>query len=325
MAGHNIVVIGGSAGGVPALVEVARGLPADLPAAVFVVIHVSPQSGGRLADIVGRAGSLPAQQAVQGEAVAPGRIYVAPPDHHLRLHDATMTLDRGARENRSRPAIDALFRSAAGAYGPRVVGVVLSGMLYDGALGLQAIHRAGGVTVVQDPADAAFPEMPTAATSLGRVDHVLPAAEIAPLLIRLAHEEVKAGEQGRMADDQARERINHDVAAEQKGEMLGKRSVYSCPECGGALWEVPEGDLVRFECHVGHTYSADGLLAEMGDGVEHALWSAIRVLREQATLSRSMAERLGGEGASAQRLRERAEEADRDAQELRQALERMGR
>lgn len=180
------MVIGTSAGGVEALQNLVRGLPADLEAAVFVVLHLSLSSAGHLPRILSRAGPLPVASARDEEPIRAGRIFVAPPDLHLCLVNGNMRLDRGARQNAVRPSIDQLFESAAREYGRRVVGVILSGLLDDGSAGLLAVARAGGVTVVQDPDDAIFPEMPMNAIRAVEVDHVLPLAEIPALLTRLA-------------------------------------------------------------------------------------------------------------------------------------------
>src|SRR3989440_3321854 len=190
MPGHDIIVIGASAGGVEALIKLAGQLPADLPASIFIVLHIPAQSPSLLPDILGRSGRLKAVHPQNGESIAPGRIYIAPPDHHLLVTLGHVHVMRGPKENRHRPSIDVLFRSAALAYGPRVVGVVLTGSLDDGAAGLLAIHQCGGISVVQDPKDALYPSMPQSALELVDTDYCLPLAKIGPLLTRLAHEQV---------------------------------------------------------------------------------------------------------------------------------------
>jgi two-component system, chemotaxis family, protein-glutamate methylesterase/glutaminase len=188
MPGHDIIVIGASSGGIEALIEVVARLPEELPAAVFVVVHISPRSVSLLPEILNRAGPLTAAHAKNNEKIKVGRIYVARPDFHLLIHDGAVRLVRGPKENNTRPAIDPTFRTAAHAYGSRVVGILLSGTLDDGTAGLQAVKLRGGVAVVQDPADALFPDMPLNAIAAVAVDHVLPKGEIAPLLARLARE-----------------------------------------------------------------------------------------------------------------------------------------
>jgi two-component system chemotaxis response regulator CheB len=188
---RDIIVLGASAGGVEALVELVGTLPASLPAMLFVVVHVPATIPSNLPAILSRAGHLPATHAQDGEVGKPGHIYVAPPDHHLRLEDKAMRLSRAPRENYCRPAADVLFRSAAQAYGTRVAGVVLSGMLYDGTGGLIAIKQAGGVAIVQSPDEARFSGMPRSAISGDHPDYILPLSEVAVTLVRLALEHPK--------------------------------------------------------------------------------------------------------------------------------------
>src|SRR4051812_28114126 len=264
MPGHDIIVVGASAGGMEALAEVARGLPADLPAAVFVVWHLAPGSLGVLPRVLGEAGPLPAANAADGEEVRPGRVYVAPPDRHLVLEPGRVRVTRGPRENRFRPAVDPLFRSAALASGPRVVGVVLTGALDDGTAGLWAVKARGGVAVVQDPAEATFPWMPRSALAHVRVDHVLPLAHIPPLLARLARGGPAPAEGSPVPEQMGVEaRIALGDNALQAGVMgLGPPSPYTCPECHGTLLQMKTGGLLRFRCHTGHAYTLSSLLAE---------------------------------------------------------------
>ena len=182
------MAIGGSAGGFVALEQIIKALPADFPASVFVVLHLNPNSPSVLPTLLARMGALPACRPVDGEMILPGRIYVAPPDHHMLLRPGRVFLRRGPHENRTRPAINPLFRSAAVAYRSRVIGVVLSGMLDDGATGLTAIRQCGGIGVVQDPDDAVWNEMPRNALRQNAVEHVAPAGSLAPLLHRLVRE-----------------------------------------------------------------------------------------------------------------------------------------
>ena len=186
MAARDIIVVGASAGGVNALATLAEGLPPDLPASVLVALHLAPGVTSILPEILARAGRLPAVHPKDGEAYEKGKIYVAPPDHHLLVREGHLRLTRGARENLHRPAIDPLFRSAALAHGPRVIGVVLTGSLDDGTAGLSAVKRCGGTAVVQDPSDASHPSMPAAALKNVAVDHSVPLSEMAALLARLA-------------------------------------------------------------------------------------------------------------------------------------------
>lgn len=191
MLRHDIVVIGASAGGLWVLEKLVAGLPADLPAAVFIVVHLSAKFPSWLPYILQKSGKLPAVHAVDGAAIEPGRIYVAPPDRHLLVKPEYMRVVLGPKENRFRPAIDPLFRTAALAYGKRVVGVVLSGLLNDGTAGLIDIKEQGGVAIVQDPQEAMFPSMPESAIEHAAVDHILPVADIARVLVHLADEPVQ--------------------------------------------------------------------------------------------------------------------------------------
>lgn len=329
MLTHDIIVVGASAGGVEPLIELVGGLPADLPAAVFVVLHVPPHSPSHLPEILSRRGPLPAAHAVDGEAIVPGRIYVAPPDRHLLVRDGYVELTHGPRENGSRPAVDALFRSAARAYGPRVMGVVLSGALGDGAMGLLIIAARGGVTVVQDPEDALFDSMPRTALRSTRIDYTLPSTQIPDLLARLTRgpaEPVGIGEKGWQTmseiDDEWPPEIRRDITAQAHGERKDETTIYTCPECGGTLWQINRNGLIQFNCHVGHTYAAEALLGQMSDEVEAALWVCVRMLVEKATLTRQMAQRLraSGQEAQATRLAEQAEANDRQGQLIRDTL-----
>jgi two-component system, chemotaxis family, protein-glutamate methylesterase/glutaminase len=319
----DIIVVGASAGGIEALKTMAGGLPRDLPASVFVVLHTSPESPDVLAEILARAGALPASSAVDGERIQPGRIYVAPPDRHLIIEPNRVRLTRGPKENRFRPAVDPLFRSAAQVYGPRVVGVILTGNLDDGTAGLWAVKRLGGTAIVQDPAEALAPSMPRSALRQVRVDHCLPVAEVAPVLARLATE--PSDEEGvyEVPDEMEIEvKIAKEDTALDAGVLkLGEPSNYSCPECHGVLLQLLEEKRVRFRCHTGHAYSVESLLAEITEGVEDSIWNAIRSIEENVLLLRHMAEHLGGDenGHTAEQFLAQAREAQRRADLVRRA------
>jgi two-component system chemotaxis response regulator CheB len=291
VAGHDIIVIGASAGGVEALTSVVRQLPGDLPAALFVVLHIPAQSPSLLPGILGRAGSLPASHPRDGEPIQPGRIYVAPPDQHLLVEDERVRLTRGPRENRARPAVDVLFRTAARAYGPRVVGVVLTGGLDDGTAGLQAVKQQGGIAVVQDPQDALYPSMPKSALEHVAVDHCLPLSDIGARLVALALEpapDVIYPASAMMEAESQHAEVVMEVFNHQE-LMPGQPSPFACPECHGVLWEMRDGQLLRYRCRVGHAYSAESMLAEHSETLEAALWAAMRALEESAALSERMA------------------------------------
>jgi two-component system chemotaxis response regulator CheB len=163
MPKRDIIVIGTSAGGMETLIELFSRLPKKLAASIFVVCHISPYSSGVLPKVISRAGSLPAAHPTDREPIKPGQVYVAPPDHHLLIEDSVVRVTQGPKENRFRPAVDPLFRSAAYAYGPRVIGVILTGSLDDGTAGLWAVKERGGLAVVQDPDEALFDSMPLSA------------------------------------------------------------------------------------------------------------------------------------------------------------------
>jgi two-component system chemotaxis response regulator CheB len=291
MTGRDIIVIGGSTGGIPALFELIRGLGADLPAALFVVIHTSRDNPGALAGILDRKTELIVALAKDREPIRHGRIYVAPPDHHLLLKPGFVRVVRGPQENSFRPAVDPLFRTAAKAYGPRVVGVVLSGALDDGTHGLMLVKKHGGIAIVQSPEEAVVPNMPLSAVRNVEVNHILPAAEIGPHIERLVAEPLKEP-----FDMPRPEDIPPDVTESgpdngKLADLQGPPSVFSCPECGGSLWEIQEGSLPRYRCHVGHGYSAESLVEEQSNGLEAALWTGLRALEDKAELCRRMADR----------------------------------
>ncbi|HZF10588.1 MAG TPA: chemotaxis protein CheB [Thermoanaerobaculia bacterium] len=321
MPGHDIIVIGASAGGVEALLQIVSALPADLPAVVLTALHLGAGPSA-LPEILTRAGRLPAGHPVHGEPLRRGRIYVAPPDRHLLLHDGRLRIERGAKENGHRPAIDVLFRSAAQAYGPRVVGVVLTGNLDDGTAGLLAIQEQGGIAVVQDPDEADYPGMPRNACENVKVDHVLPLAQIAPLLVQLAEDPVAAEPVGGTPGGERSSAVAEELLGESGQDLAGDPSGFTCPDCGGALWETHDHPLVRYRCRTGHVYSPESLITEQSEGVETALWTALRVLQENADLARRMARRMRDRGLARAEARyaERAEEAERQAVTLRVLL-----
>jgi two-component system chemotaxis response regulator CheB len=314
-----VIVIGASAGGVEALVKLASGLTEEVAAAIVVVLHIPATGGSVLPDILARAGDLPVFSASDEQVLQANCITVAPPDHHLLVIDGRLKLDRGPRENGCRPAADPLFRSAANARDSGVIGVVLSGSLDDGVSGLRAIKEAGGITVVQDPHDALTPSMPAAALAHVPIDHVVPADGLAPLLIRLSRQL-----HGKPTPMNETEHPNPPGEQKTPAEMPGDPTPLTCPECGGVLWEEDDGELVRFRCHVGHSFSVDSMLELQSDSVETALWTALRVLEERGQLMRRLGERQGERGneISARSFRRRAEEVGDRAAILRRAIER---
>ena len=315
--GHDIIVIGASAGGLDALRTLIGGFPPALPASVFIVQHIGATS--HLADILDNRSPLPASEAKNGEPIERGRIYVAGPGKHLMVHEQHVMLRRGPRENMSRPAIDPLFRSAALTFGARVIGIVLSGALSDGTAGLKAIKRCGGIAVVQDPADAAVSEMPASAIRHVAVDHVVPIVSMGPLVARLVDEPA-----GETPEPPAELRLETAISAREVTGMaaedkLGAPSSFSCPECGGVLWEIGEGGLLRFRCNVGHAFTADAAFAAQADKIEDTLGTLMRAHQEHGALARRMAAQARSQGIHrlAEELDARAKEYEDGAQLVR--------
>ncbi len=325
MPGHDIIVVGASAGGVEALVKMVGQLPANLPAAVCVVLHIPAQSPSLLSEILNRAGPLPASQPGDSEEIRHGHIYVAAPDHHLLIERGRMRQVRGPKENRHRPAIDPLFRSAAYAYGPRVVGVILTGSLDDGTAGLLAVKRCGGLAVVQDPKEAMYPSMPGSALAHVQVDYCLPLNRMGAVLAQLAHKQVEDEGTYPVPNDleqETRYTSMDDQDTLDSNERIGRPSPFSCPDCGGVLWEVQDGELLHFRCRVGHAFSVESVLAAQSEQLETALWAALKTLEESASLSRRLARQAHGRGQDwlARNFEEKVREAEQRAITIRQVL-----
>jgi two-component system chemotaxis response regulator CheB len=301
-------------------------LPDGLPAALFVVVHLPQGASSALARILDRAGPLKAVSPEDGAEILPGRVYVARPDHHLLLEDGRVRLTRGPKENRHRPAVDALFRTAAVAHGARVVGMVLTGARDDGTAGLRAVKRRGGGAVVQDPEEALFSGMPESALRFADVDHCLPLGEMAPLLVRLVQEDVPVQEEGAhpVPDDMEIESrvAGLDPSAINSDERPGELSRFTCPDCTGPLYEIQDGELIRFRCRVGHAYTAESMLDEKSEALENALYAAMNTLEESAL----MADRLAARSREQQhehaavRFEKRAREARQQAETIRRVL-----
>lgn len=314
MRNHGFIAIGCSAGGLAALQRVLPALDAALDATIAIVSHLGRESS-RLDEILGRAAVLPTRFAEDGEPIARGRIVVAPTDRHLLVSDGRFRLVHGPRENGFRPAIDVLFRSAACHLTTQVVGVVLTGLLDDGTAGLHAIKRCGGISVVQDPEEADYPDMPRSALKRVQIDHCVRLDDMPELLRRLvaapAGRPVPVPEDVRLECAVLEQQIS-SVSAENR---LGRPSTFACPDCGGVLWEIDDGALLRYRCHVGHGYTADALAVDQSTKLEQVLASALRAHREHAELFRRLETRAEGlNGASAaHHYRERAEEYERQA------------
>ncbi len=323
MAERNIIVVGCSVGGVEALQRLVGRLPERFPAAIFVVLHLAPQSTSVLPHILTRAGSLPASHPKDGDRIQQGRIYVAPPDHHLVIEDGKVRVAHGPKENRHRPAVDPLFRSAARWYGPRVIGVILTGSLDDGAAGLLAIKKRNGVAIVQDPEDAFCSDMPRSAMEAVQVDYVVPVDRMPELLEQLVSVPVADNGTGKSTRLKKETEIAElDMDAIEDENRPGVPSQFACPECGGVLWEMDGEEILRFRCRVGHAYTANSLGVEQGEAVEGALWAAMRALEEGASLARRMAENAAKSQRSRMetRYRERAEAKMQQADVLRKLI-----
>ncbi|MEJ7603838.1 MAG: chemotaxis protein CheB [Kofleriaceae bacterium] len=285
---NRVIVVGTSAGGMDALKHLVPQLPRELPAPIFVVQHMSARAHAEvLAGTLQEAGGLRCKVAVNGERFTPGCIYVAPADNHMMIDKKTIMITKGARENRYRPAIDPLFRSAAVAHGSSVISVVLTGLLDDGTEGTAAVKACGGTTIVQDPADAAYPDMPASASQMG-VDHSVPVRELGVLLdrlVRVAPGKRKRIPEGVRIEATIAERVLSDVRAV---ESLGEQVPYNCPSCGGVLWQIEASKTARYRCHTGHSFTAQSLLAEQSDRIEDTLWITLRMLEERRNLLRAM-------------------------------------
>jgi two-component system chemotaxis response regulator CheB len=291
---RDIVVIGGSTGAVEPIRQLLELLPADLAASIFVTVHIPPEFQSVLPESLSSE-KWKARHPSEREKVRQGIVYIAPPDRHLVLERGHVLLGHGAKENRHRPAIDVLFRSAARAYGPRVAAIVLSGQLDDGSSGLMAVKMNGGLTVVQDPQEATAPEMPCRAIRYAVPARVVRVQEMADLLISVTDPKLRLPKSpGKPASSKLEQnpeeaRIEHHPVEEEQS----RPSMFACPECHGVLWEIEEGQMLRFRCRVGHAYTADALRVALGEGSEDALWVAMRVLEEKADLLRRLARGSG--------------------------------
>ena len=315
MSARNVVVIGASAGGLEGLMRIVRDLAPGLPSAFFVAMHVSPNAHSRLPEILGRIARYPTRAVASGgQEIVEGRIYVATPDRHVVIEDGRVFASSGPRENHHRPSIDALFRSAAIAYGPRTVGVILSGTLDDGTAGLRWIKRAGGIALVQDPEEALFRGMPASAIANVNVDRVLRAEEIAAgILDAVTRGGGEPVSENGSVDDQG---------APRSEEGQHPASDFVCPDCGGTLFALGENEVMRFRCRVGHAYSPEGLHAEQNRNLEESLWTAVRSLEEHADLSRRLAAwaRNASLSIAEANFTNRADDALRKAAVVRRAL-----
>ncbi len=294
-----VVVIGTSAGGLGALEKLISQLPKDFPLPVLVVRHISADATGNvLLDKLNKLETLKCQHAKSGNTLKPGNLYLAPSDHHMLIDgNRKILVTKGAHENRSRPGIDPLFRSAAVAFGSGVIGILLTGYLDDGTSGMKAIKKCGGICIVQDPDDAEYPDMPRNALNNVKVDYCLPIAEMGALLLKIVPsklQKVKAIPADLLIEAKIAERVLSDLPSVNK---LGDQVPFNCPGCGGVLWQVGKDSNLRFRCHTGHAYTAAYLLAEQTKKIEETMWTALRMFEERKNLLTEMARMKKGVGS----------------------------
>lgn len=301
-----VVVIGTSAGGLDALKKLITQLPKDFSLPLLVVRHISPDATGNvLLDELNKLNTVKCEHAESGKSLKAGHLYMAPSDHHLLIgRNQKMLVTKGAHENRSRPAIDPLFRSAAVAFGSGVIGILLTGYLDDGTSGMKVIERCGGTCIVQDPEDAEYPAMPRNALNNVEVDYCLPISEMGDLLNKLMSQKLptrKAIPEDVITEAKIAERVLSDLSSVNK---LGDQVPFNCPGCGGVLWKVKKDNNLRFRCHTGHAYTAAALLAEQTHKIEETMWTALRMFEERKNLLTEMAR--GEKGVGSKSAHERA-------------------
>jgi len=324
MEKRNIIVIGASAGGFEAIKKIIAGLPEDFDASIFIVWHMSADVRGILPEVLNRFGKLPAAHAGDMEPIKNRRIYIASPDRHLLIEKGFVRTTKGPKENRFRPAVDPLFRSAAYAYGRRVIGIILSGALDDGTAGLWAVKENGGLAIVQDPHDAEVPSMPQSALNVVEVDFTVPVSELPELLTKLVAEPLATdGDEDK--DDKTEVEIKIAMEEEPLKDNImafGELTPYTCPDCHGVLTSIKEGNNIRFRCHTGHAFSASSLLAAISDGIEENLWNAVRNIRESALLLNHMGDHFAEENYPklAAMYFKKAKEAENRAEKIRETV-----
>jgi two-component system, chemotaxis family, protein-glutamate methylesterase/glutaminase len=317
-----IITVGASAGGTLVLPALLKQLHPDQNISVFIVVHMGKKTAAEMfVKRVQKTTALTCKLAKNGESIKKGFVYVAQPDHHLLIKKNKILLGKGPMENRYRPSIDSLFRSAAAEHDHRVIGIILSGMLEDGVSGILAIKRSGGTCIIQDPNEAQYPDMPKAAISNVKADYIIPVSEMGEAISQTIS---KPPKKAPIPDDIRKEA---DIAERvQLGinqvEQFGERSIYSCPDCGGGLWQHVSEGITRYRCHVGHAYSEEGLLTSMQVTTESALWTAMRIIEERRNLLKTLAEKEGNNGSKhiQRRYRTRMKELELQLNHLKTVL-----
>ena len=309
MTKTDIIVIGASMGGFHALRDLISEFPKDLKAAVLVVLHIPSEHKSFLAETFGKNAKIPVLAAKDHLEIKNGHVYIAVPDFHLLIKSKRIELSHGPRHNLHRPAVDTLFYSAATAYGPRVIGVILTGALDDGTAGLMEVKRHGGVSVIQDPSDAVNPSMPASARDCVPIDHCVPLSKMAELLVTLAGQPVKMS----------------SLAAAKKMPKPNEPelSTHICPECNGPMWAIEAGNLLHFHCRIGHAFSGQSLLVEKNMALETALWSAVNALKDKSNIAGqllSLLKKSKSKSETPQYYREQIESADYYSDQLREIL-----
>jgi two-component system, chemotaxis family, protein-glutamate methylesterase/glutaminase len=326
IAKRNIIVIGASAGGIGALIELTNQFPKYLNAAVFIVQHVAPFSPSYLPQILSRSGKLEAHHAKDGEEVQVGKIYVAPPDFHLLIDKEKVVVKKGPKENRFRPSIDALFRSAAYTYGARVISIVLSGMLDDGTSGMWTVKRMGGLAIIQDPEEAICASMPQNVLEYVEVDHILPVNKMGALLQELIEEHVNIALE-LPEEELERLKVEVDIASQDNSFrmgiiQMGEPTSLTCPECSGVLSMIKDGNLKRYRCHTGHAFTHNALLASASKQVEENMWKAVKSFEEMILLLGDSAKQLkeSGRHTRSEEYRKQAEVLTKRSAALRKMI-----
>jgi len=295
-----IIVVGASAGGFKAVSELLSVTPANLNTAILVVVHLAQTSQAYIIQqYFEKNTSYKCLIPANNETIKAGNMYFAPPDRHMLVKDGKIKLINGPHENRWRPSVDVLFRSAAAEYNSRAIGIVLSGMLDDGTSGMWAIKRCGGVCIVQEPADAEYPDMPTSVINNMEVDYRVPVKEMGYILddvfSKPEPDSVDVPEEIKL-ETEITERIVSDIDELTK---LGTHSNYTCPDCGGGLFQIKNEPGLRYRCHTGHVYTAEILLNKQNEQLEESVWISIRMLEERRNLLLQMAAKTPPDKANA--------------------------